>query len=142
MSSFNKLSDHISVCGQISPDQVEAIKGAGFKSIICNRPDKEIPLQPRCADVFEVAEQTGLQTVYLPMGMGQLNADIIAAMAEALETLPKPVLAYCGSGKRASILWSFVNAKTQGVDSVLDAAQTAGYDLENLRTALMQFCDE
>ena len=39
------LSDTLSVAGQISPADLPAIARAGFKSLICNRPDGESPGQ-------------------------------------------------------------------------------------------------
>jgi sulfide:quinone oxidoreductase len=36
-----KLDHQLSVSGQISVDDISAIVAAGYKSIICNRPDYE-----------------------------------------------------------------------------------------------------
>ena len=40
---YREISDNYSVSGQILPDDIAALKAAGFKSVICNRPDNEQP---------------------------------------------------------------------------------------------------
>lgn len=139
MVEFNKISDNFYVCGQLSPNEIDAVVKAGFKSVICNRPDQEMPSQPASGDIFELANGEGLETAYLPMGMGQLSHEMIAATADALAQLPKPILAYCGSGKRAAVLWCFANVNDQGCDSVLSASKSGGYDISDLRPMLDSF---
>ena len=43
---IKKISDQLSVADQIIPKDVLKIVKAGFKSIVCNRPDDEVPGQP------------------------------------------------------------------------------------------------
>ncbi|TIO54795.1 MAG: TIGR01244 family phosphatase, partial [Mesorhizobium sp.] len=43
---YRQISEDYSVSGQIQPEDIVAIKDAGFKSVICNRPDDEQPGQP------------------------------------------------------------------------------------------------
>ena len=38
---ITRLDEKLSVTGQISIDDIEEIAAAGYKSIICNRPDYE-----------------------------------------------------------------------------------------------------
>lgn len=142
MSEFNKISDGFSACGQLSPMQINTVLEAGFKSIICNRPDDEAPLEPSSGDVFEAANSAGMQTAYLPMGMGQLTLELIEETIDALAQLPKPILAYCGSGKRAAVLWCFANVNGQGCDAVLEASEKGGFDLHDLRPMLQNFCSD
>ena len=139
MNTINKLSDDISSCAQIFPEQIDFIKSSGFKSVICNRPDMEKPGQPFSDDICKHAEAAGLEYIFIPMRPGQLTHDIIEAMKAAFEAAPKPILMHCASGTRSTMLWSFVNVKKLGVDGVLAVAQKAGYDLEKIRPALMQF---
>ncbi|MGI9500254.1 MAG: beta-lactamase hydrolase domain-containing protein, partial [Geminicoccaceae bacterium] len=41
-----KVTENLSVSPQITTSDIEAIAAAGFRSIICNRPDGEAPDQP------------------------------------------------------------------------------------------------
>ena len=43
---YRQITDEYAVSGQIAADDIAAIKAAGFRSIICNRPDDEQPGQP------------------------------------------------------------------------------------------------
>ena len=45
------LTTHLSVSPQILVSDMQALSEAGFKSIICNRPDGEGPDQPRFAEM-------------------------------------------------------------------------------------------
>ena len=46
---LKRINEHVSVSPQISPDDVAAIKAAGFVAIVNNRPDGESPDQPPSA---------------------------------------------------------------------------------------------
>ncbi|MCF6274613.1 MAG: TIGR01244 family sulfur transferase [Robiginitomaculum sp.] len=136
MTQINKLSDNISVCMQIFPEQLDFIKEQGFTTIINNRPDMEKPGQPFAADIEKLARNAGLEYVHLPMQPGQITPELIAAMAEVFSKAEGPILAHCASGMRSTILWCFVNVKEMGVDAVISAATHAGVDVEKIRPAL------
>lgn len=102
---IHNLSADFAVSEQIAPQEVAAIASAGFKSIICNRPDDEGPGQPSFRSVAEAAERAGLQARHLPVISGQMSQAHVDAMAQLLKELPQPVLAYCRSGARSSTLW-------------------------------------
>ncbi|MBL4871583.1 MAG: TIGR01244 family phosphatase [Robiginitomaculum sp.] len=141
MTTINKLSDDISACAQIFPEHIDFIQSSGFKSIICNRPDMEKPGQPFAGDIEKHAKDAGLSYIHIPMRPGQLTQEIIEAMRTAFETAPKPILIHCASGTRSAMLWSFIHVKELGVDGVLAATGNAGFDLEKIRPALVQFSD-
>lgn len=103
---FREISDTYSVSGQIQPDDVAAVKAAGFKSIICNRPDDEQPGQPSADSVGRAAEAAGLAFRYIPVISGQITQQNVADQAEALEDLSGPVFAYCRSGARCTNLYA------------------------------------
>jgi len=136
MTQFQKLSEGVSVCMQIFPEQIDFIKQSGFKTIINNRPDMEKSGQPFAADIEKLAREAGLDYVHLPMNPGQITPELIASMADVFKNSDGPVLAHCASGVRSTILWCFVNVKKMGVDGVLSATRTAGIDVEKIRPAL------
>ncbi len=110
--SVQALSADFAVAGQITPDDVPAIARAGFKSIICNRPDGEAgPDQPSFASIAQAAEAAGLKAQYLPAIAGQITSAHGAAMARLLAELPAPVLAYCRSGARSTSLWQLARSQ-------------------------------
>ena len=123
------LTSDISVSDQITPEDITALKAAGFRTIICNRPDGEGPNQPTFDDITKAAQNVGIKTLYLPVITGMLaDADVIE-FGRALAALPAPVLAYCRSGARSATLWALEQAKTHPRADILTTAKAAGYDL-------------
>jgi uncharacterized protein (TIGR01244 family) len=103
---YRQISDDYSVSGQISTDEIATIKAAGFKSIICNRPDDEQPGQPSASEIDKAAEAAGLPFRHIPIVSGQPVTPADAeAMAKALDELEGPVFAYCRSGARSTNLF-------------------------------------
>ncbi|WP_406871400.1 TIGR01244 family sulfur transferase [Aminobacter sp. P9b] len=102
---IRQITDDYSVSGQITPDEVAAIKAAGFKSVICNRPDDEQPGQPSADSVKAAVEAAGLAFRHIPVISGQMTGDNVADMADALDEMEGPVFAYCRSGARCTNLY-------------------------------------
>ena len=101
---YRRITDDYSVAGQITPDQIADIKAAGFRSVICNRPDDEQPGQPAADSIKAAVEAAGLEFRYIPVVSGQITAEDVDQMAAALDELPAPVFAYCRSGARCTNL--------------------------------------
>jgi sulfide:quinone oxidoreductase len=101
---FKNINPKLGVSGQIEPHDMAAIVAAGFKSIICNRPDGESAEQPNFAGIEASAKAAGLAAAYLPVTTSTLNAENGAAFGALLAHLPKPILAYCRSGARSTSL--------------------------------------
>lgn len=105
------LSPDFAVAGQITPADVAALAQAGFRSIICNRPDGEGgPDQPGFAAIAAAAQAAGLVARHLPVTSGRVTAADGTAMAQLLAEVPRPVLAYCRSGARSTTLWQLAQA--------------------------------
>ena len=136
MTQLRKITDNVSVCAQVFPEQIDFIKQSGFKTIINNRPDMEKPGQPFAGDIEKLAREAGMNYVHLPMQPGQITPELLASMAETIENSDGPVVAHCATGMRSTILWCFVNVKEMGVDGVMSAATAAGMDVEKIRPAL------
>ncbi|CAN7525049.1 TIGR01244 family sulfur transferase [Mesorhizobium amorphae] len=105
---YRQISEDYSVAGQIQPEDVAAIKEAGFKSVICNRPDNEQPGQPSADSVKAAAEAAGLTFRFIPVISGQITMENVEDQAEALDELEGPVFAYCRSGARCANLYGLV----------------------------------
>lgn len=129
------LTPDYAVSPQIEPADVAAIAAAGFTTLICNRPDGEVPPDLHADVLRAAAEDAGLRFVENPMLPGSLDPDTLRRQAEAIADASGPVLAYCASGNRSAILWSLVRAPDLGVDGVLAATRAAGYDHRPFRAA-------
>jgi uncharacterized protein (TIGR01244 family) len=111
---FRKITDDYAVSGQIEPEDVAAIKAAGFKSVVCNRPDDEQPGQTTAASLRQAVEAAGLGFRHVPVVSGNLQQQDVQDMADALRDLEGPVFAYCRSGARSTNLYMLVQqAKAQ-----------------------------
>jgi len=102
------LTSELSVSPEITAADIPVIKAAGFKSIICNRPDGEAPGQPPFSDIEASAKAAGLAIRHQPIVAGQITAADVATFSGLLNELPKPIFAFCRTGMRSSTLWSRV----------------------------------
>jgi uncharacterized protein (TIGR01244 family) len=105
---YRQISADYSVSGQIQPEDIAAIKEAGFKSVICNRPDNEQPGQPSSGSIKGAAEAAGLGFRYIPVISGQITMDNVENQAHALDELEGPIFAFCRSGARSTNLYAII----------------------------------
>lgn len=126
---IKKLTAGLSVSGQVMPVDVKAIKDAGFRAIICNRPDGEGADQPTFEEIAKAGKESGLETAYLPIVSGKVMDEDAKAFDSILTQLPGPVLAYCRTGTRSATLWSLAQAGQRSVADILATTKAAGYDM-------------
>ncbi len=103
-----QITDNYSVSPQITEDEIAAVKAAGFRTVICNRPDGEQPGQPAHDAIKAAAEAAGLAFRYIPVVSGQMTAQNVEDQAAALREAEGPVLAYCRSGTRCTNLYAAI----------------------------------
>ena len=101
MVDIKRVTPDFAVAGQIGPDDVAGIAAMGFKSLICNRPDREQSGQPEFQAIAEAAKSAGLEAAFIPFSPSAMTAEDVTAFRAALDRLPGPVLAYCRSGARS-----------------------------------------
>jgi uncharacterized protein (TIGR01244 family) len=126
------LSESVSVAGQISPADLRAIAEAGFKSIVCNRPDGESPGQFSSQDIATAARLAGLTMAYLPVLTGRVSPQDGREFGDLLNQLPGPVLAYCRSGLRSATLWALSQAGSRPWPELVRCAAQAGFNLSGV----------
>jgi sulfide:quinone oxidoreductase len=131
---IRKITDELSVAPQIGAQDVSAIVAAGFRAVICNRPDGESSDQPCCEEIEAAVTASGLAWRSQPVRSGGVTPEDAQAFGALMAELPKPVLAFCRSGTRCAALWCLSQAGTRPLPDILARAQAAGYDM----TAVMQ----
>ena len=100
------IADDISVAPQLTPEAMAEASRAGFKAVINNRPDFEHgPDQATNAAMQAAAEAAGLTYRFLPVAGGYQSPEEIAAFAQLLAELPRPLLCFCRSGARSTRLY-------------------------------------
>ena len=139
---MRKLTEGVFVSGQIRQDDLEKLSAQGVRSIICNRPDGEQFGQPRADQISEAAAAHSLEFRSIPMVMGQLSPGHIEQTANAMAEMPTPILVYCASGMRSTMLWALAETQSPAGpgkltgDQIIAAAADAGYDISGLRHLL------
>lgn len=133
---IRQLSPTHAVSPQIAVEDIPAIAEAGFTTIICNRPDAEVPPSHQAAAIEAAAKAAGLYFVINPVTHQSLNMDMVTDQRAAMDASEGPSLAYCASGTRSSIVWSLGQAGTLPTDEIINATAAAGYDLGGMRGQL------
>lgn len=125
----HEITRNFSVSPQVNVADIAALKAAGVRAIICNRPDGEGSDQPSFAEIEKAANHAGIETVYLPVGTKAISDAEVSAFSDALEALPGPLLAYCRTGTRSATLWSLHESGKRDLSEILAATKAAGYDM-------------
>jgi uncharacterized protein (TIGR01244 family) len=104
--AIQQIAPDVCVAGQLDPSAMAALADAGFKSVINNRPDYEGgPDQPTSAAIEAAAKAAGLRYAFLPVVSGAQTPTDVARMAQLVNELPKPLLAFCRTGTRSGVLY-------------------------------------
>lgn len=131
---FAKLNDSIFASPQITVDQVGEAAAMGIRMIVNNRPEDESPDQTPGAEIEAAARAAGLGYVAIPVTHAGFSQAQVQAMAAAMADAEGPVLAYCRSGTRSTLLWAMAAASRGGnPDDIARQAAGAGYDISPVR---------
>ncbi len=130
------LTPGYAVSPQISVADLPAIAEAGFTTVICNRPDAEVGPEQSSRAMRDAAEAVGLSFVDMPLVQETLTPENGLRQVETIADATGPVLAYCRTGTRCTVIWSLGQAGRMPVDEILQKAAAAGYQLDHLRPAL------
>ena len=126
------LTPNLSISPQILASDLPAIAAAGFKAIICNRPDGESSDQPGFKELEKAAIELGLKAQYLPAETGNVSDADGKEFGMLLSTLPGPILAFCRSGMRSTTMWALSQAGVTPLPQILEASRKAGFDMQSL----------
>lgn len=131
---FRKLTQTAYASPQIGLDEVEQARTMGITMIVNNRPEGESDDQVEGDRIAEAAKAAGIDYVAIPVTHAGFAEHQVNAMAEALAGANGPVLAYCRSGTRSTLLWALAQAKAGAdPDQLAQQAADAGYDLSPVR---------
>ena len=132
--NLHHLAPNLAVSPQVTLTDMAAIQAAGYRSIICNRPDDEGPGpdHPSFVDIERAAQGLGMVARYLPAPPGKVSDADGVAFARLMHELPKPVLAYCRTGMRSTTMWALAGASVRPLSQIVEKAKAAGHDLKGL----------
>jgi uncharacterized protein (TIGR01244 family) len=132
---FRKIDDRTYASPQITVAEVAYAKALGVGLIVNNRPEGESDDQTPGEVIEAAAREAGMAYVAIPV----THAGFSMAQVEALDAALKqagdaPVLAYCRSGTRSTLLWALTMARGgMSADEIAAKAASAGYDIGPIR---------
>jgi uncharacterized protein (TIGR01244 family) len=130
---FRTIDDKFLASPQIAVSDIADAKALGVVTIINNRPDGEEPSEPQGDEIEAAVTAAGMRYVSIPVTHAGFSGPQVAAMALALEQAGGPVLAYCRSGTRSTLLWALARTQLGDDKAALQAkARAGGYDLSSI----------
>lgn len=132
------VTEAFAVSPQLKPEDMQELAEAGYRTVICNRPDGEEPGQPALAVMRETAKATGIAFHHIPVAGGEFPEVAVRAFARVREEADGKVLAFCRSGTRSITLDALANIDNSSADVRIERAQRAGFDLTAMRDRLGQ----
>lgn len=137
MHKIVKLNPQFAVTGALGPGDLTVVAGSGFRAVLSNLPDGELPSAPVSSLERELAQRAGLGFCHLPIPKGEIGWALLAAqMLQALGQLPSPVLAHCASGQRSALAWAAAAAACHPLDRVLAVLSAAHFNFWPLSAEL------
>ncbi|MCH8860957.1 MAG: TIGR01244 family phosphatase [Proteobacteria bacterium] len=142
VSNISRINEHFSVSPQLDAADIEAAAAAGYKTILNLRPDGEKPGYISGAEAARIAAEHGLDYRHIPVlvkgAMPDITPQLLTSFAKALDETPGPALAYCGTGRRAALIWALGAAESTTADEIISQCAAAGHDLSAIRPILEQ----
>jgi uncharacterized protein (TIGR01244 family) len=136
MLDIRQLTKDYAVAPQIALEDAAAVAALGFTDVIDNRPDHEIPFDIQTQAMRAAALAAGLKFHANPVIGGAITQQNVDAQAAVMAQAAGPVLAYCASGNRSSIVWALAHAGKVPADDLIGIAAQHGYSLGHLREVL------
>jgi uncharacterized protein (TIGR01244 family) len=134
---FRQVVEGVYASPQITLADVDQAKAMGVSLIVNNRPEGESPDQVPGPEIEAAARAAGIAYVAIPVTHAGFSEPQVKAMADALDGAAGPVLAYCRSGTRSTLLWALAEAsKGANPEDLAAAAAEAGYDVAPIRQLL------
>lgn len=121
MDNFRQVTDDIAISGQPSPEDLDALKAQGFRTIVNLRTDDEPGLLD---DEEREVESRALNYAAVPVSPALLDDVAVARFSQELESIDgKPALVHCRSAGRAGMM-VLLHMAVQNGWSVQKALQT------------------
>lgn len=121
-----RVSDAVTIAGQLTPGEITAARGQGFKSVLNLRAPGERGLPP---DEARQVEGAKLKYANVAVVKDELNDELAARVIEEMSAMPKPVLVHCATGARAGMLALLYATVREGLtaDEALRRAEAEGF---------------
>jgi uncharacterized protein (TIGR01244 family) len=129
MEGFQYIDEDCAIAAQLTPEQIQQLPQEGYKSVLNLRSPHEPGV---LGDEHQRIAALGLTYFNIPVLLDQLNSTLVEEILETLQILPKPVLIYCASARRASAIALIELARKRGLtpEEALELGLTLGFDYD------------
>ena len=127
--NMKQLSKDISVSEQINLEDVKTIRDAGFKTIVCHRPDDEAGDYAHFDEIQALATEFGLSSIHQPVVSGKISNEDGQRFKNIMDSAAAPIFAYCRTGTRSTSLWALAKSNELTAAEILATSKSAGYDM-------------
>ena len=134
---FRKLTETFYASPQITAEDIAEAAKLGVRLVINNRPEGESEDQTPGAAIESAAREAGMDYLAIPVTHSGFSEPQVTAMAQAIAGAEGPILAYCRSGTRSTLLWSLAEAsRGKNPQKLAAQASSAGYDVSPVRAMI------
>ena len=131
-----QITPSFSAATQMDAAAIAQASAAGFKTVVCARPDDEEADQPKAMEIAQLASALDMRFIHIPVTLGSITEADVKRMHETLDAGDGPVLGYCRSGTRAATLWALAEAGLRPPADIIALAAAAGFDVAPQRARL------
>ena len=123
-----QLTETLSVAAQVTPQDIPNIAAQGFSTVVCNRPDGEVPDQASMDAIEAACNDANLLFVRYPVDALNFPGPDLEGLGELFDDAGQRVLAYCRTGTRCANLWVATRSEEE-LQAAIEVARDIGFDL-------------
>ena len=123
-----QLTETLSVAAQVTPQDIPNIAAQGFSTVVCNRPDGEVPDQASMDAIETACNDANLLFVRYPVDALNFPGPDLEGLGELFDDAGQRVLAYCRTGTRCANLWVATRSEEER-QAAIKVARNIGFDL-------------
>ena len=123
-----QLTETLSVAAQVTPQDIPNIAAQGFSTVVCNRPDGEVPDQASMDAIEAACNDANLLFVRYPVDALNFPGPDLEGLGALFDDAGQRVLAYCRTGTRCANLWVATRSEEER-QAAIQVARDIGFDL-------------
>lgn len=123
-----QLTETLSVAAQVTPQDIPNIAAQGFSTVVCNRPDGEVPDQASMDAIEAACNDANLLFVRYPVDALNFPGPDLEGLGDLFDDAGQRVLAYCRTGTRCANLWVATRGEEER-PAAIQVARDIGFDL-------------
>jgi len=123
-----QLTETLSVAAQVTPQDIPNIAAQGFSTVVCNRPDGEVPDQASMDAIEAACNDANVLFVRYPVDALNFPGPDLEGLGELFDDAGQRVLAYCRTGTRCANLWVATRSEEER-QAAIQVARDIGFDL-------------